>query len=742
MSKKRSNRVSANRGASSRRKSGSHGFSRKRERDEEFFPDQLQRKILGILASSDDPVATSDVENQCRSVGYKKKIIQQKIAELERLKFLLVRKQSMLKGSRFQAASGSVELHRDGYGFFTHDGVEDWYIRPAETQGLLNGDHMIALRVLSSNHGRAPFAVPLVLGQRGARRIVLVIEHRRQGLVSRVLANELKDRVCMPDDVLAELSEEDVVVAELGQFDLSSAVWSAELVERLGKISDAGIEVKIALHKFGISGPRDASLNVEIENIPEAVDEAAVMGRADFRDLPFVTIDGPDAKDFDDAVYIEKVENGYILYVAIADVSHYVNEHSLIDEDARKRSTSVYFPRSVIPMLPEELSAGICSLKPNQDRLVVVAKIELDSDATVIETEFFSSVIHSKQRLTYKDVDILLGESECMSDLSLAPDIYESLTNLKSLTYLLLKRRKNRGALEINARESAFLFDAQSQVSSIETQNRYFANRMIEEAMLCANVAAAEFLNDRQEPFLYRAHPEPDAAKVVKLADLLQSLGLELQLPNRPSPTDFLKILNESLDHPAVDSVQTAVLRTMNQARYTATPTGHFGLAYERYAHFTSPIRRYPDLVVNRAIKNQLGCSYDRETDIEGLGDLCSVNERKVEEAVRWTHGWLTATVAGRHVGEEHIGRIVSVASFGCFVFIEELCLEGLLHVSELGREFFSLDDGAVAFVGSDTGQVFQMGDSVQVYISQADIENGRVNLKRVYRRKGMDHVR
>lgn len=742
MSKKRPNRVSANIGNYNRRKNGARGFSRKRERDEEFFPDQLQRKILGVLAVSDNPVAMSTLEDECRSAGHKKKIIQQKITELERLKFLAVRKQSIVNGPQFHVASGSVELHRDGFGFFAHDGVEDWFVRPADTRGLLNGDHMIALRVLNTSHGRAPFAVPLVLGQRGVRRIVLVIEQKRHGLVSRVLANELKDKVSMPADVLAELSEDDVVVAELGQFDLSSEVWSAELIERLGKITDTGIEVKIALHKFGISGLRDATLDSEVGTIPKEVDEATAMGRVDLRPLPFVTIDGPDAKDFDDAVYVEKVENGYTLYVAIADVSHYVGKHSLIDEDARKRSTSVYFPRSVIPMLPEELSAGICSLKPNQDRLVVVAKIELDSEAAVSGAEFFQSVIHSKQRLTYEEVDTLFDDSECISEVSLAPGTYESLNNLKSLTYLLLKRRKNRGALEINARESAFLFDAQSQISSIEAQTRYFANRMIEEAMLCANVAAAEFLNDRQEPFLYRAHPEPDAAKVAKLADLLHSIGLELQIPNRPSPTDFLKVLNKSLDHPAVDSVQTAVLRTMNQARYTATPTGHFGLAYERYAHFTSPIRRYPDLMVHRAIKNQLGCSYERETDIEGLGEHCSVNERRVEEAVRWTHGWLTATVASRHVGEEYAGRIIGVASFGCFMFIQELCLEGLLHVSELGSEFFSLDDGAVAFVGSDTGQVFQMGDTVQVYISQADIENGRVNLRRAYRRKGSDHVR
>jgi ribonuclease R len=649
----------------------------------------------------------------------------------------------ILKGSLLHTASGSIELHRDGFGFFVHDEVEDWYIRPPDTRGLLDGDHMIALKVPNSSRERAPYAVPLVLSQRGSRRVILIIEHhRRHGLESRVLANEIKDRVCIAEDVLAGLSADDVVVAELEHFNLSSEVWSAKLVESLGKITDAGIEIKIALNKFGIPGDKDVTLNAEVRDIPELVDETCVVGRVDLRNLPFVTIDGPDAKDFDDAVYVEKTERNYTLYVAIADVSHYVTENSLIDKDARKRSTSVYFPRSVFPMLPDELSSGICSLKPNQDRLVVVAKIEIDSDAGVKETEFLQGVIHSHQRLTYKDVDLLLEDSDCMTDVDLEPNIRESLINLKSLTYLLLKRRKARGALEINARESAFLFDNEDKVLSIGTQTRHFAHKMIEEAMLCANVAAADFLNDRHEPFLYRAHPEPDAAKVVKLGDLLHSLGFEFEIPTRPTPIDFLRILDESLEHTAADSVQTAVLRAMNQASYTATPIGHFGLAYERYTHFTSPIRRYPDLVVHRAIKNQLGYEYDREVDMEGLGDHCSVTERKVEEAVRWTHGWLTATVASRHIGEEYSGRLVSVASFGCFVFIEELCLEGLLHVSDLGSEFFTFDDRAVSFVGSETGKTYQMGDIVEVYISQADIETGRVNLKRTYGRRGRKNVR
>ncbi|MDA1029914.1 MAG: ribonuclease R [Proteobacteria bacterium] len=741
--KKRSTRISTNTSNFSRRHNGAGGFSRKQVRGSEFFPDEVQRKILGIVATFENPVSVSDIEGQCRSAGYKKKDIQQKIAELERLKFLAVKKKMIFKGPLLHAAAGSVELHRDGFGFFAHDGPEDWYIRPADTRGLLNGDHMIALKVPNSSRGRAPFAVPLALSHRGSRRVVLIIEHhRRYGLVSRVLANEIKDRVSLPKDVLADLSEDDVIVAELGHFDLSSEVWSAELVECLGKITDAGIEIKIALNKFGIPGDRDVTLNAEVRNIPDLVDESSVTDRVDLRALPFVTIDGPDAKDFDDAVFVEKTENSYTLYVAIADVSHYVTENSLIDKDARKRSTSVYFPRSVFPMLPDELSSGICSLRPNEDRLVVVAKIELDSEAAVKETEFLKGVIHSNKRLTYKEVDLLFDAAACMSDVGLKPNIYESLNNLKSLTCLLLEQRKDRGALEINARESAFLFDDENNVLSIGTQTRHFAHKMIEEAMLCANVAAAEFLNERQEPFLYRVHPEPEAAKVVKLGDLLHSLDLGFEIPNRPTPTDFLKILNESIDHPAAEVVQTAVLRSMSQARYTASPTGHFGLAYERYTHFTSPIRRYPDLVVHRAIKNQLGFKYDREVDIEGLGDHCSVTERKVEEAVRWTHGWLTATVASRHVGEEHAGRIVSVASFGCFVLIEELCFEGLLHVSELGSEFFTLDDGAVAFVGSETGKTFQLGDIVEVYISQADIETGRVNLKRAYGQRGRKNVR
>ncbi|MDA0237560.1 MAG: ribonuclease R [Proteobacteria bacterium] len=718
-------------------------FSRKLSRKEEFFPDSLQRQILCALVSPEGDLSVSDIYEQCLSAGYKKTIIQQKIGELERLGFLMIKSDAeVLEGPLFHVASGSVELHRDGFGFFVHDGGADWYIRPSDARGILNGDRMVALRILNSSIDRAPFAVPLVLTQQGSRRVILIVEELKNTLITRVLADEIKDQVRFAGEVLSTVSPGDVILAELGRFDIQSEAWSASMIQSLGKINDPGIEVSIALHKFGIPGVQDESLDFEVTCVPEIVDEASLSSRVDLRGFPFVTIDGPDAKDFDDAVYVERCETGYSLYVAIADVSHYVKQRSLIDQDASKRSTSVYFPRLVCPMLPEELSSGICSLKPNQDRLVVVVKIELDSEARVIESQFILGVIRSKKRLTYSEVDVLLDEARSGAEDKLPSGTFDSLINLKVLTQALLLNRHGRGALEINARESRFVFNELGQVSLIKAQERFFSSRMIEEAMLCANVAAAEFLKTNNEPFLYRAHPEPDLAKIAKLEEFLVGLNFELKISSRPTPSDFLSILEASRDHPAAESIQTAVLRTMNQARYTPTPTGHFGLAYQSYTHFTSPIRRYPDLMVHRAIKIQLGHPYNKVTDLEELGEHCSSNERKVEEAVRWTHGWLNAAVAGRYIGEEYAGRVVSVASFGCFIFLDDLCLEGLLHVSELGNEFFYLDDGSVSFTGSETGATYRLGDSVPVYISEANVETGRVTLKRAHRGKSRRHVR
>ncbi len=739
--KRASQTIAAQRSSGKVKKRG-RDFSRKRSRNNEFFPDPLQRQILCTLINPEGDISASYIYEQCRLAGYKKASIQQKIGELERLKFLIIGGDAtVLEGPLFHVASGSVELHRDGFGFFVHDNEGDWYIRASDARGILNGDRMVALRILNSSADRAPFAVPLVLTQQGSRRVILVAEARGNILITRVLAQEIKDRVILAEEVLATLSPGDVIVAELGSFDIQSETWSATVVQRLGKINDPSIEVSIALHKFDIPGVRDNSLDAEVAGIPEMVDDASLFNRVDLRNLPFVTIDGPDAKDFDDAVYVEHSDAGFCLYVAIADVSHYVAQGSLIDLDARKRSTSVYFPRLVCPMLPEELSSGICSLKPDQDRLVVVVKIELDREARVAASQFMTGVIHSKKRLTYSEVDELLDAARADDEAKLPPGTFDSLINLKLLTKVLLKNRHDRGALEINARESAFVFDDSDRVSVIETQKRFFSSRMIEEAMLCANVAAAEFLKANKEPFLYRAHPEPDSAKIIKLEEFLVSLDFDLKISSRPTPSDFLSILDASRDHPAAESIQSAVLRTMNQARYTPTPTGHFGLAYQSYAHFTSPIRRYPDLMVHRAIKTQLGQPYERVKDLEELGEYCSSNERKVEEAVRWTHGWLNATVAGRYIGEEYLGRVVSVASFGCFIFLDELCLEGLLHVSELGNEFFHLDDGSVSFTGSETGAMYRLGDGVPVYISEANVETGRVTLKRAHQGKGRRHV-
>ena len=742
--RKRASLTTAAQSSSRKVKKSGRDFSRKRSRNEEFFPDPLQRQILCALVDpAESGVSVSDIYEQCRSAGYKKSSVQQKLNELERNKFLVIGSDAeVLEGPLFHVASGSVELHRDGFGFFVHDGEGDWYIRSSDARGILNGDRMVVLRIPNSSPDRAPFAVPLVLTQQGSRRIILIVEERKTKLVTRVLADEIKDQVHLAEEVLLTASLGDVIVAELGHFDVQSEAWSATMIQILGNINDPGIEVSISLHKFGIPGHRDESLDPEVAAIPEMVDEASLSSRVDLRGLPFVTIDGPDAKDFDDAVYVERRDEGYLLYVAIADVSHYVKQRSLIDQDASKRSTSVYFPRLVCPMLPEELSSGICSLKPDQDRLVVAVKIELDNEARVVESQFLLGVIHSKKRLTYREVDVLLDEAQSGTEAHLPSGTFDSLINLKVLTQALLKNRHGRGALEINARESGFVFDDSGQVSAIQTQERFFSSKMIEEAMLCANVAAAEFLKANKEPFLYRAHPEPDSAKIAKLAEFLISLDFELKIAARPTPSDFLAILEASRDHPAGESIQNAVLRTMNQARYTPTPTGHFGLAYQSYAHFTSPIRRYPDLMVHRAIKTQLGHPHERVTDIEKLGEHCSSNERKVEEAVRWTHGWLNATVAGRCIGEEYAGRVVSVASFGCFIFLDDLCLEGLLHVSELGNEFFNLDDGSVSFTGSETGATYRLGDSVPVYISEANVETGRVTLKRAHQKKGRRHVR
>src|SRR5260221_332925 len=443
------------------------------------------------------------------------------------------------------------------------------------------------------------------------------------------------------------------------------------------------MEIEIALRKFDLPHEFSKKSLAAARAMPEEVRAEDLKGRKDLRHLPFVTIDGETARDFDDAVHAVRDGKGFRLRVAIADVSHYVRPGDALDEDARERGTSVYFPRRVIPMLPEKLSNGLCSLNPNVDRLAMVCDMAIAADGKVTRYEFYAAVFRSKARLTYTAVWEMLSKEKANQELNCLFEVYKALS----------QERKRRGAIDFETVETRMVFDDKGKILRIVPEPRNEAHRLIEECMLAANVCAGNFLSERKHPVLYRVHDVPAPEKVTALRDFLAELGLALPGGEKPAPGDYAQILEKIKTRPDFLLLQTILLRSLKQAVYTPENVGHFGLAFDAYVHFTSPIRRYPDLLVHRAIKALLaGKKYDGGIDWQALGRHCSETERRADDASRDVESWLKCYYMRDHVGETFSGTITGVAPFGLFVTLDEYLVDGLVHISELGRDYFQYD--------------------------------------------------
>ena len=451
-------------------------------------------------------------------------------------------------------------------------------------------------------------------------------------------------------------------------------------------------------------------------------------GRVDLTALPLVTIDGETAKDFDDAVYCERKGKGFRLIVAIADVSHYVKDGDPIDRDARERGTSVYFPRRVIPMLPEALSNELCSLKPDVDRLCMVCDMTVTAEGRIAKYEFYPAVMHSRARLTYTQVWNWL-ETPASAPRT-AKALLPRLTDLYALFHALQRAREARGAIDFDSVEMALEFDVKGKIVRIVPVVRNDAHKLIEECMLAANVCTAEFLARHKHPALYRVHEGPTPEKLAALRDFLASCALALPGGDAPTAADYAKLLLQIKDRPDYALLQTVLLRSLQQARYRPDNVGHFGLSYEAYAHFTSPIRRYPDLVVHRAIKAVLASREYKPGGISWseLGVHCSLTERRADDATRDVENWLKCYFMQDKVGESFDGTISGVTSFGIFVTLDGLNIDGLVHVTELGRDYFHFDAGRHAMIGERSGRIFQLAGRIRVTVARVDLETAKID--------------
>ena len=664
---------------------------------------------------------------------------------------------------------GRVSSHRDGYGFLIPDDAgEDIFLPEKEMQKVLHGDRVQA-RVIGTDRRGRPEGT-----------IVEVVSRANTHVIGRLL-NENGAWVIVPEDkrigqdiVLTgstgKAKTGQVVSVELTEQPSRYAKPVGKIVEVLGDIDDPGMEIEIAVRKYGVPHEFSEAAKKMAAKLPGEVRSVDLNDRVDLRDVPMVTIDGEDARDFDDAVYCEPVKigraNGYRLIVAIADVSHYVKPGDALDIDAIERSTSVYFPRRVIPMLPEKLSNGLCSLNPGVDRLTLVCDAVITAKGEIKAYQFYPAVIHSAARMTYTEVAAILANTKG-PEAAKRPGLVPHLQHLYEIYQALLHARHARGAIDFETTETYIVCNPAGKIEKILPRTRNDAHKLIEECMLSANVCAADLMARHKHPGLYRIHAGPTKEKLNQLRTFLKQVGLNLAGGDAPSASDYAELMPKIKARPDALLIQTMLLRSMQQAVYNPENIGHFGLSYEAYAHFTSPIRRYPDLLTHRAIKAILqGKRYEpkgidtgtlnsqlsaagrkqlakdkaagkikSEGNVaiwEALGIHCSANERRADEASRDVEAWLKCYFIRDKLGEEFTGVISSVATFGIFVQLDALYIEGLVHVTELGTDYFKYDEARHELRGERTGIRYQLTDRVTVQVSRVDLDARKIDLRLV----------
>ncbi|QKI89604.1 ribonuclease R [Thiomicrorhabdus xiamenensis] len=640
--------------------------------------------------------------------------------------FGLLKKMDLIKGR--------VLGHPDGFGFVVPDeGGKDLFLSEKEMHKILHGDRVIASVVGEDRRGR----------QEGI--IVEVTEHCTAQLLGRLSLedgmawvrpdnNRIAQDVFIPQDGLMDAKEDQIVLVEILHQPSARSGPIGKVVEVVGDYMAPGMEIDSAIHAHGIPNSWSDALIAELDQIGDEVTEADLEGRKDLRNLQLVTIDGADTKDFDDAVFAKRRKNGWKLIVAIADVSHYVKPGTELDKEALKRGNSVYFPQRVVPMLPSKLSDGLCSLNPHVDRLCMVADMAIDESGKLERTQFYQAVMNSKARLTYTQVNEMVTDANSPLRSEYSEQI-ENVDTLYELFKVLQKAREERGALEFDTTETRIVFDDERKIKEIVPVVRNDAHKLIEECMLMANVATARFLKWHKMPIVYRVHESPMEDRLQNLRTFLADFGLTLNGGDTPTAQDFAEVAAQVEDKPYKHLVQTVMLRSMNQAVYHPENKGHFGLNYENYTHFTSPIRRYPDLLVHRAIRHVWSKQpisdfiYDDAKMVE-MGQHCSDTERRADDATRDAETFLKCEFLSHRLGEEYEAVITAATNFGLFVEMDPLYVEGLVHITELGDDYFHYDNARHCLKGERTGKVYRLGDRIKVQVAQVNLDERKVDLR------------
>jgi len=638
--------------------------------------------------------------------------------------------------SKMDLIPGRVIGHPDGFGFLVpDDGSSDLFLTAREMQAVFHGDRVVARVSGLDRRGRREGAVVEVL-ERNTDRVVG--RYRVEGGVGFVIADNKRvvHEILIPAEQAYGARHGQLVTAQILEQPTRYRQAIGRVIEILGDHMAPGMEIDVAIRAYQL--PQEWSLLVEDEaaKLPAIVPEEAKQGRVDLRNIPLVTIDGDDSMDFDDAVYAEPRGKGWRLVVAIADVSHYVQPGSPLDAEARVRGNSVYFPGRVIPMLPEQLSNGLCSLNPNVDRLCMVCDMEVSATGVLGNYKFYPAVMRSAARLTYTKVAaMLVDRDETLR--SQYGELVDHLEHLYALFRVLQAQRERRGAIDFDTTETRIVFGAGKKIESVVPVVRNDAHRLIEECMLLANVATADYLSKAEVPIVYRVHATPTEEKLTNLREFLRELGLSMGGGERPEARHYSELLRQIANRPDAHLIQTVLLRSMAQAVYSPDNLGHFGLAYEAYTHFTSPIRRYPDLLVHRAIRHVLSGKrpaafrYSHD-DMMLLGENCSMTERRADEATRDVVDWLKCEYMLDKVSEEFDGIITSVTGFGLFIELADIYVEGLVHVTGLQNDYYHFDPAHHRLVGERTRRIYRLGDKLRVRVVRVDLDERKIDFELV----------
>ena len=686
--------------------------------------DRYRSEILDALNSAGAPLTAQELAARLDVKGGERRALDAALTALERAgEVVQNRAGALLVAKRIALLAGRVEGHPDGHGFLEpDDGGPRVFLPPAEMREVIHGDRA-AVRVSGrDSRGRAQGTIVEVL-ERGNRRIVGRL-HAGHGVLFLVPEDRRIARdIVVPPAEVGRAKAGQVVTVDLIAQPSRHAQPIGRVAEVLGHYADPGMEIEIAVRKFELPHQFSKRALAAAHALADEVRSEDLHGRKDLRELHFVTIDGETARDFDDAVFCRREGKGFRLWVAIADVSHYVRHGDALDVEARERGTSVYFPRRVIPMLPEKLSSGLCSLNPQADRLAMACEMEITPGGEVSGYKFYPALIRSHARLTYTEAWERLSNKTAKEHLVVLYEVFK----------LLLGQRERRGAIDFETVETRMLFDARGKIEKIVPEPRNDAHRLIEECMLAANVCAGNFVAEHAHPVLYRVHDVPSAEKVSALRAFLAEIGLQLPGGEIPRPADYAQLLQRIRKRPDFALLQTILLRSLKQAVYSPNNAGHFGLAFDAYVHFTSPIRRYPDLLVHRAIKAILARKrYDGGSsgvDWEALGRHCSETERRADDASRDVENWLKCYYMRDQVGGTFSGTITGVVPFGLFVTLDDYFVDGLVHISELGRDYFQYDDARHMLLGDRTGMRYRLADRMTVKLVRVDIEQRKMDL-------------